>query len=113
MLCPFHTSDDNEFYTAISELQNDYTSFCNLEKLDALCFHPFRDEYKSKANFVDNFCDPDERVFKDIEQMPHDCKYFIEESFQKITKNVEFSLIHFNIRSLRKNFSDLQCTLSR
>lgn len=40
------------------------------------------------------------------------CKYYTEESFQSLTsKNIEFSFIHFNIRSLRKHFHDLICYL--
>ena len=40
------------------------------------------------------------------------CKYYTEQSFQGLTgKNVVFSLIHFNIRSLRKHFDDLYCYL--
>lgn len=66
---PFLHLNDVEFHTALFELQNGYSPFCNSERLNALPFHPFRDDSlrKSKANFIDNFCDPDERVFTKID----------------------------------------------
>lgn len=80
-----------------------------------MSFQPFRDDScnKSKANFIDNFCDPDERVFNRIDKMTEKCRYYVEESFNDIAKdNIEFSFIHFNIRSLGKHLLDLECYLN-
>ena len=46
--------------------------------------------------------------------MIHRCKYYVEDSFKSPTSNrpIKFSLIHFNIRSLRKHFNDIICYLT-
>ena len=40
--------------------------------------------------------------------------YYVEDSFKSLTSNrpIEFSLIHFNTRSLRKHFNDIICHLT-
>ena len=81
-----------------------------------LAFHPFKIDtvLKSKANFVDNFCDPNEYAFAKIDKITHRCKCYVEDSFKSLTSNrpIEFSLIHFNVRSLRKHFNDIICYLT-
>ena len=108
--------EDNEFQTAIFELRHDSSYFWNLVKLNNLAFHPFKNDtvLRSKVNFVDNFCDPNEYAFAKIDKMTHRCKYYVKDSFKSLTSNrpFEFSLIHFNIRSLRKHFNDIICYLT-
>ena len=74
-ILPFMSLEDNEFQTAIFELQHGSSYFWNLEKLNNLAFHPFINDtvLKSKANFVDNFCDPNEYAFAKIDKMTHRC----------------------------------------
>ena len=111
---PFAHLNEQDFLSSLFELQNGSSPYFNFERLNNLSFHPFRDDNssKSKANFIDNFCDPDERIFSNIDHMTDKCSYFTEEGFQTLTSsNVEFSLIHLNIRSLRKHFQDLTCYL--
>ena len=60
-----------------------------------------------------NFCDPDKNIFRGIDQMVKKCKYYVEDSFSSLAdKQVQFSLIHLNIRSLRKNFEALTSYIS-
>ena len=113
---PFMSLEDNEFQTAIFELQQCSSYLWNLEILNNLAFHPFKNDtaLKSKANFIDNFCDPNEYAFAKIDKMTHRCKYYVEDSFKSLTSNrpIEFSLIHFNIRSPRKHFNNIICYLT-
>ena len=106
---PFLHLNDDDFYSSRFELQLESCSF-PLDQLNNLSFHPFRDDntLKSKASFLDNFCDPDEQGFKGTDAMSNNCKYFTEDSFQKIVNknNFDFSLVHLNIQSLRKHFDD-------
>ena len=107
--------NDNDFHSVIFELKHGRSSHWNLENINSLSFNPFKVDncLKSKANFVDNFCDPDEQLFTKVDSMTEKCKYFVEDSFSSLTnKPIQFSMIHFNIRSLRKHFNDLLCYIS-
>ena len=98
--------NDNDFHSVIFELKHGRSSHWNLENINSLSFNPFKVDncLKSKANFVDNFCDPDEQLFTKVDSMTEKCKYFVEDSFSSLTnKPIQFSMIHFNIRSLRKH----------
>ena len=75
---PFMSLEENDFKLTLFELQHSASPFWNVEKLNSLSFHPFQvdNHLKSKANFVDNFCDPDEFAFKKVNEMTNNCKYF-------------------------------------
>ena len=84
---PFLHLNDDDFHSLLFELQYGPCSF-PLERLNSLSFHPFRDDntLKSKASFLDNFCNPDERVFKGTDAMSNKCKYFTEDVTRAVTR---------------------------
>ena len=113
---PFNFLEENEFQSVLFELCHGPSLHWSTARLSELAFQPFHDDKNltpSKANFIDTFCDPDKNIFTGIDQMVNKCKYYVEDSFIGLAdKPIQFSLIHLNIRSLRKNFGVLTSYIS-
>ena len=114
---PFYHLKEKELSLALFELAHDSSAHWDIETLSSLKFNPFNscDDYGTfNASFNNNFCDPDDKVFTGVEKMIDKCKYYVEDYFVSLTKSshVEFSLLHLNIRSLRKNFDSFRIYLN-
>ena len=103
---PFSHLSDNDFHLALFEHSHNYSPNWSIDRLNSLKFNPFdgSDEPSpSKACFNDNFCNPDDRIFRGVQEMIDKCGYYVENNFTSLfnERDVEFLLIHFNIRSIR------------
>ena len=77
-------------------------------RLAALSFNPL--QFKSKNHLTLNRgIDPDDN----FQQLNSSCEYYIEDQFKEMlrkksrTANSKLSVLHLNIRSINKNFSEL------
>ena len=78
------------------------------DRLAALSFNPL--QFKSKNHLTLNRgIDPDDN----FQQLNSSCEYYIEDQFKEMlrkksrTANSKLSVLHLNIRSINKNFSEL------
>ena len=112
----FNFLEENEFQAVLFQLCHGLSLHWSTARLSELPFQPFHDDKNltpSKANFNDTFCDPDNNIFSGIDQIVNKGKYYVEDSFIGLAdKPIQFSLIHLNIRSLRKNFGVLTSYIS-
>ena len=70
------------------------------------------DIYEVGESRSDNFninIDPDFNLFNHISKI---CKYYFEDNFQMDVNKNGFSIIHFNARSIIKNFTQINQFLS-
>ena len=104
---PFSLLSDNELVYSLNAIDENFPyvyDFC--EKFN---FHPF--EYsENKFLLNDQDIDPENNFLNDITIK---CKYYNETEFNsshrtKTTFMSQFSIIHINCRSLRKNFYNIQ-----
>ena len=103
---PFlNISDDNDFEDSINDLNNDIQGLHNLNNV----FNPF-DLNDDDLLYIDD-ADPD-NFFNDLSCLSNikNCKYYNVVSFKDKCNDINLvnnmlSLIHVNIRSVRKNFS--------
>jgi len=104
---PFnHYDDDNDFVKACSE------TIENRLSLKELILNPFDLNTENEDDPLQDI-DPDLHYFHDSVNTSIRCNYYSEENFVKKCsdfkiKNDNFSLFHINIRSVSKNFCELQ-----
>lgn len=104
---PFnHFENDDDFLLAIKELTFDPNHDFNTNYLNDLVFHPFT---FNKHLLTDKDLDPDLQFFNTQQNLISNQNYLIADEFNdKYHKKTEtFSLIHYNIRSLSKNFDKM------
>ena len=67
---PFNSLEENEIQAALFELCHGSSFHWSAAHLSGLAFQPFHDNNltSSKANFIDNFCDPDKNIFNGKDQ---------------------------------------------
>jgi len=68
------------------------------------------DDINYKVNEFGGDIDPDEHLFNNIIK---DCDYYTDNQFKCFYTNGAFSIIHFNSRSLNKNYNDIKQYLSQ
>ena len=110
---PFIQSDDLE----ISSLQSNCLDL-NLDNLSNKYVNPFSLNSSLNSNNRQNYSDPDSYFFND--NLSDDCNYLLNSDFNNllIKKNIIkdnsncFSALNINIRSLQKNFDQLQLALN-
>ena len=110
-LLPFNHLDDYSFDLAIYELQNGPVHY-DLDRLSSLSFDPVFTNHSPALTRSDTL-DPD--IHFNLDNVA--CDYFIEDSFNQMLRNenysdADFSLFHLNIRSLQRNFNNLINLLS-
>lgn len=113
----FNHLENDDFLTAISELQFSCSNF-PFERLLQYQLNPFElNEDNSHAPIFDS--DPDLQYFNDTTYINTimKCEYFLEHSFIKKCQNTNvttdaFSVVHLNIRSLGRNINEFQAYLS-
>jgi hypothetical protein len=106
-----HYSDDDDFYNALLEFQKDSITAL----LPEMQFNPL--ELNDNGSILEPLMDsdPDLQFYNDstsIDNVMH-CNYYLENSFiekcnQMSVDNNCFSVLHTNIRSLPKNFCQLE-----
>ena len=96
---PYSGLNDDELQCEVQDIsENIYELY---EQCDKLNFKPF--VCSDTSYYFDDKIDPDKEFFNNINI---NCEYFTQTSFSKnVTKINGFSIIHFNCRSIRKNFS--------
>ena len=102
---PFHHLEDDNFHVALLELANGPIHF-DPDRLSCLHFNPLDRRHNNLSHCLD--LDPDEFFYPDSVK----CEYYIEEEFNDMlaknsTNYNSLSLLHFNIRSLSRNFNSL------
>ena len=114
---PFIHLENDEFLTAITELQIT-SSNLPFERLLQYQLNPFELNDDNSHNPIFD-TDPDLQYFNDTTYINTfmNCEYFLEQSFIKKCKDYDmsvstFSLIHLNIRSFSKNISEFESYLS-
>ena len=108
---PFNHLDDYSFDLAIYELQNGPVHY-DPDRLSSLSFDPLFTNHNPALTRSDTL-DPD--INFNLDNVA--CAYFIEDSFNQMLRNEnysdgDFSLFHLNIRSLQRNFNNLINLLS-
>ena len=94
---PFSSLDDEEFVCTIHDISDNYLEL--YDKCSSYNFEPFICAENEKY-FED--IDPDQQFFNKV---CIDCRYYTVNKFQQDVRKVNgISLIHFNCRSIRKNF---------
>lgn len=101
---PFSSIDDEEFKCIV-------TTYCggehkqpmhkNLENLNLINFDP----REHKMHDFGNDIDPDNHFYNIINDT---CKYYTDDQFKQIEMEGAFSVIHFNSRSLYKNYNKIE-----
>lgn len=106
---PFHNLDDDEFMLALSE--TNHKSYLEIDLLNEFSFNPF--SLSHTVTDIDDL-DPDRDFYG--QHTNQACRYYLENDFtSKYTQFKDgnyFSLIHFNARSLSKNFDYISNYLS-
>lgn len=115
---PFvHMRDDDDFISSITNLCNKSVPF-SLEELERRIFNPF--EYNELShNTPLSSLDPDYQYFNTMSDnaVSYPCEYYTEDNFNTMCTRTKFngssglSLLHLNIRSCQKNFSDFEVYL--
>jgi hypothetical protein len=102
---PFHSISNNELSYTFSNLDTILNNYELYEKCSEFNFETFKySEYK-KGDFEKDL-DPDNNFYNDIQTK---CNYYTDEQFnKKFKKEKGLSVIHFNARSLRKNFDKIE-----
>ena len=110
---PFiHIVDEHEYLECIKALGGGF----KLQKaaLEKLVFHPFQN-YDLDSNNPMADIDPDANFYNESAALLNmkTCQYYLEDKFNKTieqlsVKNDNMSLMHLNIRSARKNLSQLE-----
>ena len=97
---PFNSLDDEEFTCAIEDISQNYLEL--YDKCSCYNFEPFLCAENEKY-FED--IDPDKQFFNKV---CIDCTYYTVNKFKQSVRIVNgMSLIHFNCRSIRKNFDNV------
>ena len=112
---PFnHIEDNNEYNDTLFNLFHTRSNMCSVsEKI----FSPLDVNTEFNAHEFFNDIDPDVNFYDGIVQAIGDCKYYLEDMFNDdIIKNANrvtntFSMIHLNIRSMKKNLSNFEAYL--
>ena len=98
---PFNGLDNEEFQCTLQDISEDILTL--YDKCEQYNFTPFicsDNEY-----YFDDKIDPDKEFFNTINV---NCKYYTESIFvNHISKADGLSIIHFNCRSIRKNFNSM------
>ena len=107
MLFPFRNLDDDEFVFLNSYADLVNVNISNIQrKLENVTFSLYPNDVNNNK-YSDYFkdIDPDQHVFKGLQ---YDSKYVTEDDLNscKMESN-GLSVIHFNSRSLRKNFDSI------
>lgn len=106
---PFSHLNDEEFFSVISGTNSIIYDDIN-DRVKDLSFNPF--DFNDNDIAIDSSVDPDLNFFGMQSNQLSSCNYFVEDQFNhKIAKSHNkdnFSLFHINIRSLNRNFEDLQ-----
>ena len=99
---PFGGTDDGDDAVTDACMEEDLHSLCR--KYEHLNFETF-DLNEYKMHGFDKDIDPDNHFYSN---MSNDCEYYTEEQFNSnITMKGALSLVHFNSRSIDKNFSKI------
>ena len=114
---PFnHITDEDAFYSALSELWYNYSAV-DYEKLNNLKFNLFDTNVDTGTILPNHIHDPDVNcsLYKELtNDMLNSCNYYIEDTFTKTSKQfkaADLSLYHCNIRSLPNHISELNAHL--
>ena len=101
-ILPFNNLSDEELWCSTNDFSD--TTYELYKKCSDLDFKQFN--CTENKNYFDCDIDPDNEYFNKINI---DCKYYTDRHFECITKNeTDISIIHFNCRSIRKNFENVK-----
>ena len=106
---PLNNLEDEEIVNFLNS-----TREYNINRLDELLFDPF--ELSEEGGVFDEI-DPDENHLSVLaSQTVHKCKYYLpnqlKDKIEKKSTTIDLSILHLNIRSTKKNFSELQILLN-
>ena len=106
-----HMEDDLDYYFSLYDFQT--TSF-DVEVLKAKCFNPFLDDSDSRHLLTNSDIDPDSNILGYNSHLLYNCLYLTSNEFNNITLSISdsFTLLHINLRSLKKHFEELSEFLS-
>ena len=110
-LLPFnHFDQKTDFINSVSELWNTIDINFSVQELDNLCFNPFELNDSSEALPLYDI-DFDVNYFNEFSSQLTNSNSYIEDTFQRyLRKNKidskQFSLMHLNIRSIPRHFSE-------
>lgn len=106
---PFYDLNEDQFQDAITSSKF-YMNDQEFQKLTRLNFHPFSTSGRGKEILTINTdLDPDINYYNQIIHRVDECDYNDEETFKNIIPdngNVNFSIIHLNIRSIVNKWDD-------
>lgn len=112
---PFnHYSNDTDFHFALSETPSNFDFNLEYNQLKYRHFNPFLNDSDTRYLLNNLDIDPNNNVFTENSQILSNCTYYVTKKFNNIFTNTSncFSTLHFNIRSLKKNFADFNEYLS-
>ena len=114
-LLAFSRLSSNEFHDVCKRSQTDMNDN-EFTKLKNLTFNPFSRNSDGKTYLTLNSdLDPDQNYYNQIVTHVECCDYYDEGTFKCMTKDCkddEFSILHFNIRSILNKFDDLKAYLN-
>ena len=101
-ILPFHNLSDEDLWCTSNDFTHTpYELYKQCSDLDFKPFNGTEDE-----NYFDCEIDPDNEYFNKINI---DCKYYTDRNFECIIKTCNgISIVHFNCRSIRKNFEAIK-----
>jgi hypothetical protein len=101
-LYPFRNIDDVEFLD--DDNVGEVCEYNLYSKYEHLNFANF-DHTEHKMYEVCNEIDPENHFYNNIN---NNCEYYSDEQFKSVRRGTTFSIIHFNSRSLYKNFTKIK-----
>ena len=105
---PFREVEEEDFVESMNEnamveqVENLYSKY---EHLNFNCFDP----HEHKTYEIDNDLDPENIFYNNLN---NNCQYYTDDQLKRLHIDDSFSVIHFNSRSLNKNFQKIRDYLS-
>lgn len=111
---PFYQLNNDEFCNYISLTKHNLNEN-EIAKLRNLIFNPFSLSSRGRSYLTLNSdLDPDHNYYNTIINNINACDYHDEDTFKQVTRdstNIDFSMLHLNIRSIMNKFDDFQAYL--